>query len=245
MSEHYLYLRCTQPEKGCVGIELMRDISVVIPTLNEEKFIGTLLAQLQKCSDVIEIVVCDGGSQDGTYDQVSKHDNVVWVNAPKGRASQMNVGSRAACGDILLFLHADSICDLKGIQHIKSTLTGGVSAGSFYLDFDVQGFWYKVYSFVSKCDWTVFTYGDQGLFIKKSFFELIGGFREIPIMEDLDIVRRIKRQGIFKKIDFPITTRARRFKKHGVIFQQLRNTALVLLYYLGASPQWLCKFYKY
>lgn len=218
---------------------------MIIPTLNEESFIGALLSLLRKCPEVHEIIVCDGGSRDGTKDEVMRYDDVVWVNASKGRASQMNAGADVASGNILLFLHADSICNSEGIGRIKTTLSDELSAGSFYLNFDVQGFWYNLYSAISKCSWTIFTYGDQGLFIRKSFFDRIGGFRNIPIMEDIDMIRRIKQKGVFKKIDFPITTRARRFKKHGVVLQQLKNTILVLLYYFGVSPKWLSRFYRY
>lgn len=223
----------------------MSNISVVIPTLNEEKYIEPLLEQLQNCSGVIEIIVSDGGSSDGTFQISKQYNKVSWVNSRQGRARQMNAGAIHAKGEILLFLHADSTIYPMGIQHISSKLTHHFDAGSFYLKFDIQGFWLNIYSWFSKCDWTIFTYGDQGLFIKKSFFQKIGGFRDIPIMEDLDIVRRIKQQGTFQKINFPIITCARRFKKHGVVFQQLKNVFIVTLYYLGASPNWLSKFYKY
>lgn len=245
IGEHSLYLRHAQYHKGCTRIDLMGNISVVIPTLNEEKFIGSLLDQLQVCTSVAEIIVSDGGSTDTTEHIANQYEKVKYVKAPKGRATQMNAGAAYAKNDFLLFLHADSEVDVNGIQSIIPTLSNDTQAGSFYLAFDDAGFWLNLYSRISKSDWTIFTYGDQGLFIRKELFDKVNGFREIPIMEDLDIVRRVKRHGKFKKINFPVTTCARRFNKNGVVLQQLKNVGLVSLYYLGVSPVWLSKFYRY
>lgn len=223
----------------------MSDISVVIPTLNEEKYIEPLLEQLENCTEVREVIVSDGGSSDGTFQISKQYKKVNWVNSKQGRGVQMNTGAKHAKGNILLFLHADSTIDVSGIQKIDHTLFNDYDAGCFYLEFDIQGFWLNIYSWFSKYNWTILTYGDQGLFIKKSFFQKIGGFQDIPIMEDLDIIRRIKQQGTFEKINHPITTCARRFKKHGVVLQQIKNVFIVSLYYMGVHPARLSKFYKY
>ena len=181
----------------------MSEISVVIPTLNEERRIGRLLDQLQSCPKVLEVIVSDGGSTDATRQISKSFPKVRWVNARCGRASQMNTGAQLTRSNILLFLHADSYLNIEGMRQIKPTLSQHADAGSFYLMFDQNGFWLNLYSSMSKRDVSFFTYGDQGLFIKKEVFDEIGGFREIPIMEDLDIVRRIRRSGKFKKINAP------------------------------------------
>ncbi len=243
--EQSLYLRQHRKDKGCTRIDLMSKISVVIPTLNEEKYIGPLLEQLQAIPEVTEIIVSDGGSIDNTQQIVTGFAKCTWIESMTGRAMQMNTGARKATSSVLLFLHADSRVDVNGMKKIPQTLLDKVGAGSFYLSFDCTGFWLNIYSGFSKFNWTIFTYGDQGLFIKRDLFEKIGGFKEIPIMEDLDIIRRIKRHTRFQKINFPITTCARRFKKHGVVFQQLKNIWLVSLFYLGVSPNWLSRFYRY
>lgn len=222
----------------------MSDISVVIPTLNEEQHISALLEQLEQCPKVMEVLVVDALSTDNTPTIVSGYSKAKLISSERGRSIQMNNGAKEASGDILLFLHADSILNIEAIRSVAPTLEK-VEAGCFFLMFDRKGFWLDVYSWFSRYNWTIFTYGDQGLFIKKDFFDRIGGFNNIPIMEDLDIVRRIKRHGGFHKVNHPIITGARRFKKNGAVLQQARNILIVSLFYAGVSPKWLARLYRY
>lgn len=223
----------------------MGNISVVIPTLNEEKYIGQLLEQLQACALVNEMIISDGGSSDGTSQIAKSYSKVKLIQSERGRAVQMNNGAKVAKNEVLLFLHADSHLTKDGLNAIISSLKNGAEAGSFYLKFDINSFWLNLYSRMSRYNLSVFTYGDQGLFIKRELYNKIGGFKPLPIMEDLDIVRRAKRHGVFKKVNEPITTCARRFEKNGVVRQQVANIIMVSLYYCGVSPERLSKYYKY
>lgn len=221
----------------------MSTISVIIPTLNEEQNIGRLLDQLCliKSKD-LEIIVVDGGSQDSTLNIIKQYNSVKLIDYVKGRAIQMNAGAKSAQGEQLLFLHADSKLSTEMLNNLTSIKS---DAGSFRMKFKANGFLFLFYSMFTKINWTIFTYGDQGLWIKKSLFQKIGGFKEIPLLEDIDIVSRIKRVSKFEKIPFFISTSARRFKKNGVLKQQLINVILVTAYYIGFSPQFLSRFYRY
>ncbi len=223
----------------------MRKISVIIPALNEEKILDSLLKQLCSSSAYIEVIVVDGGSKDGTRDIVKNYPKVNLITSDKGRAIQMNKGAKFATGEILWFLHADSIVITQAGQLIDEELENHTVAGSFYLKFNKNNFWLNLYSWMSRANCTIFTYGDQGIFLHKHVFDALGGFKDIPIMEDLDLVRRLKRIGYFSKLPYPVVTSARRFERNGMVYQEIKNLFLVMGYYLGLSPNFLARFYKY
>lgn len=219
-------------------------ISVVIPTLNEERYISKTLEPLVKNEVVRQIIISDGGSTDMTRSVAMAYPKVEWISAARGRAAQMNAGARLAHEDTLLFIHADSVIADSAIRTIPLVLQQYIG-GSCYLAFDREDIFLKFYSLCSKLNLTLFTYGDQGLFLRRDTFFIAGGFSEIPIMEDYDMVRRLKRRGHFQKLEHPMTTSSRRFRKNGVVRQQLLNIALVLLYELGFSPSFISRFYRY
>jgi len=218
-------------------------ISLIIPTLNEEHHLSRLLTDVIDHPLISQIIVVDGGSTDDTV-SVAKSFGVELYESARGRAVQMNLGTSKATNNILLFIHADSKIEKAAIESIPEILKT-VDAGSFYLAFDKKGYMLNLFSRMSRINSSLFTYGDQGLFIRKSFFEKIGGFTDMPIMEDLDIIRRIKRNGSFFKIQTPITTSARRFERNGVLYQQFKNIVLVALFLIGVSPWKLSRFYNY
>ena len=221
-------------------------ISVIIPVLNESQTIGARLNRLRKQIVHHEIVVVDGGSNDGTLDIVSAFSNVKCLRSPAGRGSQMNRGAEAAEGDLLLFLHADTWLPSGGLSIIERLMKQeGIVAGSFSLRFDDPCSILKLYSLFSRINHILFTYGDQGLFMTRRIYEFIGGFQEIPIMEDVEIQKRLRKIGRFVKIRQPVVTSARRFLTYGIIRQQIRNMGLVLLYHAGCSPYTLKRFYTY
>jgi len=220
-------------------------ISVVIPVLNESRTIGSCLFRLQKEIADHEIVVVDGGSQDGTLDIVKAFPDVRRLYSPTGRARQMNRGAEAARGHILLFLHADTRLPPGGLCRIETLLRQqkDIAAGSFSLSFDYSSPFLRLYAQFSRINHILFTYGDQGLFMPKHIFKTIGGFREIPIMEDVEIQKKLRPMGRFVKIRQPVRTSARRFLSHGIIRQQVLNIGLVFLYHTGVSPSRLKRFY--
>lgn len=219
-------------------------ISAIIPVLNEEKSLGALLDQLGDIDLVFEIIVVDGGSIDKTIEVAKRKDNVTVVESEKGRALQMNAGAERASSEYLLFLHADSKLSEGLIHELPSMINVG-RPGAFTLSFDQHHWLYKLYSSFSRLNWSLFTYGDQGLFMPSSLFHKLGGFSDLPIMEDLDMVRRIKSKADFCKYPAKIITSSRRFEKNGIVKQQILNIILVAAFYFGASPQFLSRFYRY
>jgi rSAM/selenodomain-associated transferase 2 len=219
-------------------------ISVIIPVINEFQTVGSCLLRLKKQIEHHEIVVVDGGSDDGTLGIVRAFSDVKCLCSPSGRGNQMNIGAKAAEGELLLFLHADTCLPPGGLTMIKTHMAQeGVVAGSFSLSFEEPHPLLKLYGLFSRINHLLFTYGDQGLFMTRRVFELIGGFQEIPIMEDVEIQRRLRKMGRFVKIRQPVVTSARRFLTNGIIKQQMLNTGLVFLYHAGFSPFWLKRFY--
>lgn len=221
-------------------------ISIIIPVLNESQTIGSCLFRLREQIDHHEIVVVDGGSNDDTLDIVRAFSDVKWLCSPAGRGNQMKKGAEAAEGDLLLFLHADTCLPPGGLARIETLMAReGIVAGSFSLSFEEPNFLLKLYALFSRINHLLFTYGDQGLFMTRRIYEWIGGFQEIPIMEDVEIQKRLRKMGRFVKIRQPVVTSARRFLTYGIIKQQFLNIRLVFLYHAGFSPFWLKRFYVY
>lgn len=221
-------------------------ISVVIPVLNEAKTIGPCLSKLQSQIDRHEIVVVDGGSADNTMDIVRAFSNVKPVCSPRGRSVQMNKGAEVANGDMLLFLHSDTYLPPNGLSLVQACLEKeGFIGGAFCLRFDYPSRFLKLYAHFSRINHIFFTYGDQGLFMAKDTFDDIGGFPNIPIMEDVEIQKRLRSMGRFVKIQDPVVTSARRFLNFGIIKQEIFNISIVLLYHLGVSPFKLAPWYRY
>lgn len=221
----------------------MIKVSIVIPTLNEESYIGNLLDQLTSLDhDKVEIIVVDGGSVDATLRLVKKYGFIQLIQGVRGRALQMNQGANSATGEFLLFIHADSVLSkelLNALMDIE------IDAASFKMLFKSNGSLFKFYSWFTRLNWTIFTYGDQGLWVSKSIFKKIGGFKEQPILEDLDIVSRLKKVVEFQKLPYPIYTSPRRFTAKGIFKQQLMNIFIVTAYFLGVSPHFLSRYYRY
>lgn len=163
----------------------------------------------------------------------------------KGRAKQMNYGAGIATGEVLLFLHADTLLPINFYQSVWDHLQNPkYTGGSFKLNFDKKHPLLKVYSWCSKLSWEFLTYGDHAIFIKKDVFQHIDGFREIPFLEDVEIQKRLRKAGKFKKLSTAVTTSARRFEKAGTTRQLITDVLLVGFYKLGVSPARLKRFYK-
>ncbi|MDQ3395810.1 MAG: TIGR04283 family arsenosugar biosynthesis glycosyltransferase [Bacteroidota bacterium] len=220
-------------------------VSVIIPTLNEEAIIAKTLLSVMSQKGAFEVIVSDGGSSDNTMEIVKTFPQVKVTYSPKGRALQMNAGAEIARGEHLLFLHADTLLLPSAILKIVDSLkNNNVIGGSFFLKFDSENYALKFYSLFSKINHLLFTYGDQAFFIKNEAFRVLNGFKDMVIMEDVEIQQRLRKLGRFIKLDQAVITSGRRFLRRGVIYQQLQNIALVMLYLLGASPTLLKKHYQ-
>ena len=220
------------------------NICVIIPVLNEAKVIERNLRDLNK-NLITETIVSDGGSNDATVEIASRFAKVVRSNP--GRGTQMNFGAKAATSDILLFLHVDTILPDQWRERILSSMANeGVVGGAFSLSIDSDRLSHRIIAATAnlRSRLTKLPYGDQGIFVKRSVFEKIGGFKDIPIMEDVDLMRRLKKSGKIVILDDKVKTSARRWEKEGIVYTTIRNWLLLTLYYMGVTPERLCKLYR-
>ena len=219
---------------------------MIIPTLNEEEQLEQALGSVRESDVTAECLVVDGGSEDRTCDAVERWPGVRLIRADvAGRAAQMNLGARSATGDVLLFLHADCRLPREAIPLLRGTCADRrVIGGSFCLGFVERHWVLQLCNWGSRINHPLTTYGDQAQFVRRDVFLAIGGFKEWPLMEDLEIQFRLQRCGQLKKIRRPIRCSARRFRRRGPVAHQLFNTWLVGLYLLGVSPTQLAKWYR-
>lgn len=215
---------------------------MIIPVYNE-----TLINEcLQNIIGAGEIIVVDGNGT-STLDLIESL-HVKKISSKKGRANQMNEGAKHAISEVLLFLHVDTILPKDALLHVKELLEDkSIVAGAFNLDFDTQKSSLK---FIAKvANWrsrkTRLPYGDQAIFIKKDIFERVGGYENIALMEDVNLMQKLKKNRLkIKFVNQKVITSPRKYEKNGVIFNTLRNWILVSLYLLGVNPNKLAKFYN-
>lgn len=221
-------------------------ISIIIPCLNEADAIRPTLNAASANPDLVEIIVVDGGSTDGTCDVVSQMPSVRLIHSPvKGRAVQMNLGAREAKGDILLFLHADTILP-DGFEELVLKACSGESVvgGAFCLRFDAGHWLLRVISVFTRFNIKWITVGDHAMFFKRELFEQLGGFPEIPLLEDLEFQLEVRKHGKMVRVQASVITSARRFLRNGVARQTLLDAYILLSYYLGKSPDELARLYR-
>lgn len=227
-------------------------LSVIIPTLNEEKNIKACLESIKKINP-FEIIVADGGSTDRTK-EIAKENGATFIETKRGRGIQMNRGASLAGGDVLLFLHADSRLLMRDKEKIltclDNTIAGNYIGGFFRLKFDNGSLSTRLVELFANMRARIFSlpYGDQAIFIERAVFKAIGGFKEYPFLEDLDLVLRIKRSGYkLRYIDIPVIASSRRIKKWyplSPIVVSLRNVLIALLFIFGINPSSLLRLYK-
>src|SRR3972149_9649125 len=217
-------------------------ISVIIPTLNEESHIEKTLQSVIKQEGNYEFYVVDGGSTDNTVAIAKRYACV--ISSKRGRAIQMNAGAKLCKGDILLFLHADTLLPDNAFREIRKRMKDDtVVGGSFYIEFDADNFILRGISFISRFDFRIFHFGDQGIFVRRDVFQALRGYKEIPIMEDYDFYKRLAGQGKVVLLRMPVISSARRFVKKGVVRQLLINKLVVLSYWAGLDIQTIKRFY--
>jgi rSAM/selenodomain-associated transferase 2 len=221
-------------------------ISVIIPVLGEEAIINGAIHRIHAMDGAIEIVVVDGDPQGRTLKAVTC-DHALLVASDAGRGRQMNRGVRAAGGDILVFLHADTELPANAFRSISSVmLKRRFAGGAFDLAIDAKGLIFRVIEAVAsnRSRLTRIPYGDQAIFLRRDCFTRIGGYRDIPLMEDVDLMRRVKAGGdricIIRE---KVKTSARRWEREGVLRCTMRNWTIMLFYLLGVPPERLARWY--
>ncbi|WP_019507528.1 TIGR04283 family arsenosugar biosynthesis glycosyltransferase [Pleurocapsa sp. PCC 7319] len=221
-------------------------ISIIIPVLNEAAIIQTTLRGLQRDS-ALEIIVVDGGSVDETVTLAQQMGVRVISLVGRGRAAQMNAGANIAQGEILLFLHIDTQLPPDFDDLVSNTLEQpDVIAGAFELTIDGAERSLRWIEMLVKMRSHLFSlpYGDQAIFITKQVFKDMGGYSDLPIMEDFEFIKRLKRQGKIALAPGAVTTSSRRWQKLGVWKTTLINQLIIIGYYLGVSPTKLSNFYR-
>jgi rSAM/selenodomain-associated transferase 2 len=230
-------------------------ISVIIPTLNEERTIAATLAHTASLG-FDELIVVDGGSLDQTPVLVESYRRstqppaqspVRLVTAPPGRARQMNEGAKASRGEVLLFLHADTQLPRDATTVINRALADHrMVGGRFDVRFDRPSMWGTIIS--RMMNWrsrlSGLATGDQALFVRRSIFEQMGGFADMPLMEDIEFSGRLKHLGATAALTATVTTSFRRWEQQGPLRTILLMWTLRFLYWIGISPSHLAKWYK-
>lgn len=224
--------------------------SIIIPTLNEASVIQTTL----RCTARLgfeEILVVDGGSSDDTRTLVATtgdghSSRVRLLSSTAGRASQLNAGAAASTADVLLFLHADSQLPDGARQFLEQALADPtVVGGRFDVRFDRPSVLGRVVSTLMNVRSRIsrISTGDQAMFVRRPVFKRLGGFSEIPIMEDIDFSTRLKRAGATAAIRERVTTSFRRWEQQGPLRTILLMWSLRFLYWIGVSPHRLTRWY--
>jgi hypothetical protein len=234
--------RALKPTLGPLG---KKRLSIIIPTLNEEGAIKETITHLQK-SKGVEIVVVDGGSRDNTLALARSLDARV-LSTDASKAVQMNAGAAESVGDVLLFLHADTrLPDNFDAKVMAAVNQDGFCAGAFSLgiDSDVWGlrFIERVANWRSR--FFQMPYGDQALFVCRDLFNQIGGFPNFPIMEDFELIRRLRRKGKISILPESVRTSPRRYLNFGILKTWFLNQIIIAAYYLGISPERLACWYR-
>ena len=212
-------------------------ISVIIPSLNEEQAIGGTIRNLEG-SDIDELIVVDGGSSDRTA-EIAEALGAQVLHGPANRGRQQNLGAQRAKGSVLLFLHADTVLSTGFADQVRTVLAKpGTSAGAFRFRLDAPGWKMRLVEKVvaMRCRAFGLPYGDQAIFMSRTAFDRAGQFAEIPVMEDFDLLRRLRRLGTISLADGTATTSARRWHREGVWRVTLRHQICILGYYVGVPP---------
>jgi len=228
----------------------MSNISVIIPVYNEANTIFSFLLYLQKMNsnNIMEFLVIDGGSDDGTQKIISdfskKNEKFKRIDSKKGRAAQMNLGAKKSSGNILYFLHADSLPPKKYDEYILKAITDGIKSGCFRMKFDSSNWILKISGWLTQLNWKSCRGGDQSLFVEKKLFLKIGGYNEeLLVYEDNELIYKLYKCSKFKVIQKWIMTSARRYNSNGVCRLQIHFGIIHLKKYFGASPKNLESYY--
>ena len=222
-------------------------ISIIIPTLDEEHSLPPLLDAIRQQGATHEVIVVDGGSRDRTLD-MARSSGVQTLACRSGRGTGISIGAEASHGDVLFFLHADSTLPARALDRINEVLatSANIIGGNFRLVFDGDtNFSRRLTRFCAWIRLFGFYYGDSGIFVRRSVYKAIGGFRPIPVMEDWDFVRRLERFGPTCCIeDPPLITSSRRFTGRHPFAIIYGLVGIHVLFWFGVSPDRLVEIYR-
>jgi len=219
-------------------------VSVVVPVLADRQLAQRLLAQISQDSRV-EIIVSEAGNEPGLELVAPGRPDVRLIHAGQGRARQMNAGAALAQGDWLLFLHADSTLPANWLNLFESTVGPTHVGGWFRFALDDRAWQARLIErgVALRIRLLTLPYGDQGLFVRRRLFTETGGYGDIPLMEDVELVTRLRKAGALVEVPAAITTSARRWKRDGWFRRSARNLTLLSLYFCGVSPTRLARWY--
>ncbi|MGH7316437.1 MAG: TIGR04283 family arsenosugar biosynthesis glycosyltransferase [Candidatus Rokuibacteriota bacterium] len=221
-------------------------LAVVIPSLNEAANLARLLPDLARDCPGAEIVVVDGGSRDATAEMMARQHGVRFLATERGRARQMNHGARATGGDTLLFLHADTRLPEGAMGAIAEALAEpGMAGGRFDVRFDNQRLIFRMIAgfMNARSRASGICTGDQAIFVRRADFEAVGGYPDIPLMEDIELSRRLKRRGRLGALRLRVTSSARKWEREGPLRTIGLMWALRFLHFCGVAPARLHHWY--
>lgn len=221
-------------------------LSIIIPTLNEEAVIGDLLAYLcSHTSPVTEVILADGGSTDRTCAIGVEQGARVLHCTCKGRAPQLNAGAAAATGQVLYFLHADTYPPPNFEVQLQQAVQQGIASAAYRLRFDLPHWFLRLNAWFTRFDVDALRFGDQSLMVLREVFTKAGGYNEcMRLLEDQEIIGRLRRYGRFAVLPWRVTTSARKYKELGVYRLQGGYFLIYSLYRLGASQERLLQVYR-
>ena len=220
-------------------------VSVVIPALNEAEQI-TRAVETALAAGAAEVIVADGGSSDNTAELAAAAGATV-VTSAAGRAVQQNAGAAGAKGDVLIFQHADNWCGPATVEQIRAALADcSIQGGAFRQRIEADGWLFRLLETGNALRVRIrrLPFGDQGIFMRREFFTKLGGFPEEPLMEDVLLMRAFRRGAKPVLLKGPHYVCARRWQRHGVVRQTLRNWRIQLAHWFGASPSALARSYR-
>ena len=221
-------------------------VSVVIPTLNEASFLQKTIQQTWQ-GGANEVIVVDGGSQDDTC-AIARGSGCEVLRTGPSRGAQLNLGATRARGDVVLFLHADTWLEASGIPQMRTALVdSSVVGGAFRQRIEARGMRYRLLEWgnAQRVSWFGMPYGDQGIFVRRDFLQRLGGVPEIPLMEDIELMKAFLQHARPLLLPGPIHVSPRRWQRGGVVRQTLRNFALRARYRRGVPPEQLVRHYSH
>lgn len=223
------------------------EVSIIIPALNEAENIERVITQLKGCGAgyVKEIVVVDGGSTDETLALAEKAGAITMTSPKKGRACQMNYGAAHTTGELLYFVHADTLPPECYMERVQKAIKEGFPIGCFWFEFDSDRKIFKFQNYMTRFDKMYCRGGDQSLFVTRAVFDEMGGYKDdFIIMEEYDFIGRVRKKHPFKIIPKAVKVSARKYENNSYLRVMFANTVVFSMYRFGASQQAMAKMYR-